>query len=407
MVTQDIKPVGNPTFFQDRLYHFQALRTLSGTCSGSADIAECLMTISKIREGDDESWFSEWRALAVQVEQQAIEYEKNAHHLSASSAYSRASNYYRTCEFFLHINPNDPRILQNWKKSKECFLSAMKYFPHPISEIKIPFENTHLPGYLCLSDSSNAVKPLLIVQTGFDGTQEELYFAIVKGALLRGYNCLTFEGPGQGAPLREQGLPFRYNWEQVITPVIDFARSIPQVEKDRIALMGLSMGGYLVPRALCFEKRVKIGIADGGLYDFHALGMKHAPPGTESFLDISFAANQIDKTVHSMTKENSTLRWAVYHGMYAFGAKTPSEWMRMTRPYTLKDVAKNISCSMLVCDSDQDFQMGDQSKQLYDALQCPKEYMLFTSKEGAGAHCQIGAMCLANERIFNWLDSHL
>jgi hypothetical protein len=38
------------------------------------------------------------------------------------------------------------------------------------------------------------------------------------GAVRRGYNCLTFDGPGQGAPLREQKLPFRYDWEKVVTP---------------------------------------------------------------------------------------------------------------------------------------------------------------------------------------------
>ncbi len=398
---------GNSIFFQDRLYQFQALRTLSGTPSGYADIAECLMAIKNITENDDEAWFSSWNALSRQVELQAQEYERNGHFLSASSSYSRASNYYRTCEFFLHTNPGDKRIYDNWKKSRDCFIKGMKYFSHPITQVTIPFESSHLPGYLCLSDSGNSQRPLLIVQTGFDGTQEELYFSIAKGALQRGYHCLLFEGPGQGGPLREQGLLFRYNWETVITPVIDFALDLPQIQKDQIALMGISMGGYLVPRALCFEKRVKLAIADGGLYDFHALCMKNTPPGTESLLDLSFACNQIDKTIEAMAKENSTIRWAIYHGMYAFGAKSPSEWLRMTRPYSLKDVVKNITCPMLVVDSDQDFQMGEQSKQLYNKLDCKKEYMLFTGSEGAGAHCQIGALSLANERIFNWLDSNI
>ena len=42
-------------------------------------------------------------------------------------------------------------------------------------------------------------------------------------ALARGYNCLIFEGPGQGELIREQRIPFRPDWEKVVTPVVDFA----------------------------------------------------------------------------------------------------------------------------------------------------------------------------------------
>lgn len=62
----------------------------------------------------------------------------------------------------------------------------------------------------------------LIVQTGFDGTAEELYFTRAVFALERGYNVLLFEGPGQGGALREQQLYFRPDWENVVTPVVDY-----------------------------------------------------------------------------------------------------------------------------------------------------------------------------------------
>ena len=42
--------------------------------------------------------------------------------------------------------------------------------------------------------------------------------------------------------------------------------------------MGLSMGGYLAPRAAAFEHRIKALIANGGVYDFHALYTRGAPP---------------------------------------------------------------------------------------------------------------------------------
>jgi hypothetical protein len=32
------------------------------------------------------------------------------------------------------------------------------------------------------------------------------------------------------------------------------------------------------------------------------------------------------------------------------------------------------------------------------------KYILFTAEEGAEEHCQIGALALSNQRIFDWLD---
>ena len=77
-------------------------------------------------------------------------------------------------------------------------------------------------------------------------------------AMQRGYHCLQFAGPGQGTAIRLQGLPFRPDWEKVVTPVVDFAVGLPGVDPERIALMGLSMGGALAPRAAAFEKRIKV-----------------------------------------------------------------------------------------------------------------------------------------------------
>ena len=84
---------------------------------------------------------------------------------------------------------------------------------------------------------------------GFDSTLEELYAYAAAAAVERGYNCLTFEGPGQGEVIYKKNLPFRYDWEKVATPISDFVISNQNefnVNPKRIALMGISMGGYLL-----------------------------------------------------------------------------------------------------------------------------------------------------------------
>ncbi|MEW6283195.1 MAG: alpha/beta hydrolase, partial [Candidatus Eremiobacterota bacterium] len=236
---------GEP-FFRDESFNFEFLRVIGCAPYKGADIGECLQVREAIREGDFESWYAGWYALAERIRRVGDECAAAGHTVSAREAWLRASNYYRSAEFYLHGNPKDPRILEAWGKSRDLFVKAAATFDPPIRPVRIPYQGTTLPGYLYRVDDSGVARPTLLIQTGFDGIQEEL-FPQAFAALERGYNVLTFEGPGQGAPLREQGLTFRPDWEKVLTPVVDYAVTLDEVDSDRIALMGLSLGGYLAP----------------------------------------------------------------------------------------------------------------------------------------------------------------
>jgi hypothetical protein len=110
-------------------------------------------------------------------------------------------------------------------------------------------------------------RPLLILNNGSDGSLLDMWLWGGAGATSRGYDCLTFGGPGQGYALWKQKLYFRPDREKVITPVVDFALSRPDVDPKRIAIQGISQGGYWVPRAVAFEKRIAAAVADPGVVD--------------------------------------------------------------------------------------------------------------------------------------------
>ena len=393
--------------FKDPQYSFQCLRTMGYSSTGGADIGECLSTAYRIKERNNESWYKEWYATAKRLEGAADRFLTEGHKKSAREAYFRASNYYRTAEFFLHTNPKDPRILKTWRKSRECFLKAAKLSESPIKSIKIPYEKTTLPGYLCLVDNSGKRRPLLIIHSGFDGTAEELYFEIGRLAVERGFNCLLFEGPGQGEVLRVQKIPFRPDWERVVTPVVDYAMKLPEVDPERIGLIGFSFGGYLAPRAVAFEHRIKVCVANGGVYDFYANAIKKCPPNIKEILKSKAASKAFDGEIMKIMNKDVDVGWFFGNGMFTFGAKTPTGFLKKLKPYNMRDCARKIKCNMLVVDSEGDKDLPGQAKQLFNALKCPKTYMLFTKVEGAGEHCQMGAMMISNERILNWLQSTL
>ncbi|MEC0225662.1 alpha/beta hydrolase family protein [Paenibacillus alba] len=229
---------------------------------------------------------------------------------------------------------------------------------------------------------------------------------VAMAALQRGYNCITFEGPGQGAVIREQQLPFRNDWEKVITPVVDYLLTRPEVDPQRIALMGMSLGGYLAPRAAAFEHRLAACIANDGVFSFKFSDMGREPD--EEFEgDLNNQAFNMEDFARDLMDQSTNVRWAVENGMFTYKADSIIDLVEKTEPFTLEGVADKIKCPTLVCEAENDHFFAGQPQQLYDALTCPKSLMKFTADEGAEEHCHIGALLLFNHRLFDWLDHTL
>ncbi|WP_247895541.1 S9 family peptidase [Azospirillum sp. TSH58] len=124
-----------------------------------------------------------------------------------------------------------------------------------------------LPGrFIPAEGFETRVRPLIVFTNGYDATITDLYFASAVAASRRGYHCLLFDGPGQGAMLYEHNVPLRPDWETVIGAVVDFAETLPLVDAARIALSGWSLGGHLAPRGASGEPRIAALIADPGTW---------------------------------------------------------------------------------------------------------------------------------------------
>jgi len=401
--------------FDDPTFSLQLLRAISETYYKGADIGECLSTAYRIKESDFESWYNEWLKTAKRVYNYAQECLKNGHKVSARESFLRASNYYRVAEFFI-IDPQDARSVETWKSSKECFRQAAQLFSPAFEPIQIPYEKTTLPGYFFkvddyfpTEDENEKQRPIIVAHGGFDSTLEELYFSAAAPALERGYNCLAFEGPGQGGVIRNQKIPFRFDWEKVVTPVIDFLLNNKEeycVDTQRIALMGISMGGYLAARAVAFEHRLSACILYNGVYDGkEALESSFPSPLLKAIDDGNKMV--VNTVIEILMETDSNIKFNIKHGIWTFGIDSPYELVKNSSKFTLKEIAQNIRCPTLVLDAEKDESFPGQPQKVYDALTCPKKYILFTVEEGAEEHCQCGAPSLSNQRIFDWVEETL
>jgi dienelactone hydrolase len=395
--------------FNDESFSYELLRAVGYSSYGGADIGECLETAARIQEGDFVGWHRAWKQTADRISAIGERALQGGHRVSARDAFLRASNYYRTGEFYLHGLDN-AAALESSRLARSKFEQAIALMPHRSTKLAIPYEGTTLPGYLFQPAADRGPRPTLLICTGFDGTQEELYMNVAQAAMDRGYNLLTFEGPGQGAVIREQRLYFRHDWEKVVTPVIDFALTRPEIDAGRLALLGVSYGGYFAARAAAFDHRLAALLVVDGLYDLYGAAVTMMVPaearGLLTQLDAA-QAPELDAFMERLKNAATGARWALNHGPWAFGVGSAREFVARLRSYTLKEVSGQIRCPTLVCEAENDQFFRGQPEEIFEALTCHKTYARFTAEDAAEEHCHVGAARLMNQRLFDWLDDVL
>jgi alpha-beta hydrolase superfamily lysophospholipase len=392
---------------KDQLFGAQTLRVMGAAPYGGADVGECLATLARVRGSDLTSWYDAWSATATRVLRLAEQEEATGREESARLAFFRASGYFRTAGSMLLGAPLDERVVDSNRRQTAAFRRGAQLLAMPPEQLEIPYGQTSLPGYLFRVNDNPTPRPLVILVGGYDGTAEELYFSNGAAALARGYHVLAFDGPGQGAALLQRRLVMRADWDQVVTPVLDFALRQPGVDAERVALIGLSLGGFLAPRAASVEHRLAACIADCGSYDlFEAALRRMPPPLAVGFMQGRPRATAILRAILGRLQHRPTAGWALRRGMLVHGAADPIEYLEMTREYTLKRHAARITCPTFVGNAEGD-DISICAPQLYDALTCPKEFVTFTAADGAGDHCESGARTLYHARSFGWLDALL
>jgi Prolyl oligopeptidase family len=224
------------------------------------------------------------------------------------------------------------------------------------------------------------------------------------GAIPRGYNFLTFDGPGQGYALWKQKLYFRPDWEKVISPVVDFAIGRPEVDAKKIAIQGISQGGYWVPRAVAFEKRIAAAIADPGVVDVSTSWAASLP---KPMLELLNAGRKAEFDGFMAKTLNPTTNWTLNFRMRPYGFTSYYDTFKAVTEYNLMAVAGQIRCPMLVTEPVNESYWPGQSRQLYDLLTSPKKLAHFSESDGADLHCEPKGTGLRDLRVFDWLDETL
>jgi pimeloyl-ACP methyl ester carboxylesterase len=384
--------------FDDTDFDGQLQRSVGKCDSGMANVGECLAIAGQITPGDRDSWYEAWSGFAGRLVAQADTALAAGHHISARDSYLRAAEYHRQAFFYHREDLDGPELRSAYLASVAAFHAALPLLDFPGEVL-----SGGATGYLFTPNGAapdGGRWPTILHIGGYDGTAEELY-ASVAPALVRGYAFAAIDGPGQGSVLYDQRIPMRPDWENVIGGIVDALITHPEIDPDRVVLVGRSFGGALAPRAAAGERRLAAMIVDPGQYDMGATVSARLG-------DLMAKVHDPDATAEFESLLTIPALWNLFKPrMTTHGVTTVREYLESMLLYTNVDTAASITCPSYVTDNETDLVSTGQGKLLFDALTCPKEFRLFTQAEGAEGHCEGMAPVVFWAAAYDWLDALL
>ena len=359
----------------------QTLRLVAQAQQGGGDVFDIARSCAKIEPGDKAGWEREWLQLAQATEARARTALAAGRKHTAICYFFHANQYYRMSDVFLTYAEND-RKAERFRKAQECFRAAAQLHQPKIEIITVRCgqnEKEEYDGYFCHPRDPQPGKwPAVLFLAGADAYAEEVYFG-ARPMVERGWAVLLVDTPGRGSSIYLKNIATRPDYEVPGKACIDYLTARPEVDANRIALLGISMAGYYAPRVAAFDKRVKALIAWSGcysilddLYDFCA----HLQPTCQRLL----------------------------------GGVSHEEARRRLKEFTMAGIAKNITCPTLITHGDKDTLMSvEGAKKLFAEVGAKdKTLKIYGQADGGGRiHCSHDFWAHNLPYMLDWLEERL
>ena len=374
---------GSYSIVSDAHFNFQLNRVIFWD-GGDAD--EICAACASIRSSED------WVQAFLSLEQKA-------------QAEGRTQNeiaYARMAEFFMY--DSDPQKRPQYEKAVALFDAYYAAFFESgrVSRHRVPYGGGFLPVMVAQAAHRHKATRAILLHGGNDSYFEELFFPMLYLAE-KGFDVYLFEDPGQGGVLRLQNMKFTHEWEKPVSAILD------HFHLSEVAIAGASLGGYLAPRAAAFEPRISHVIAWSIFPDFlHVVLSDHSSvfAGIIEKLLTSPLKGWMNGLYKKMMQKDERVRWNLLHGMYAYGARSPIEYIEKIQQFTLHGIADRIVQDLLVIGAREDHFIHPRLfHEEFDLLQHTRSLTLrlFSQKDDAGCHCNLGNTQKALDAMVSWL----
>jgi len=378
--------VSTTGFFTDPGFDFITRSMIGYAAQGVMDVGVVFATIARITDGDADSWYAAWTTTARKLHDQAAASRARKHVASAHRLYLAASEAYAQAIAFADGQTDPSTFSPTFALQSACWEAFIDTSAGVIERIAVPYEGSTLPGFLFRPDTSNRRRPTLVMTNGSEGSKSGLWAWGVASTLARGWNAFIYDGPGQQTMLFDRGIPFRGDWEKVVTPVVDCLVGRPDVDGAKLLAYGCSQAGYWLSRALAYEHRFVAAVVDPGVMDVSVPWLVALPPELVAILKAG--QREAFNAALSGAAENPKLAESLAARGRPFGKPTHFDTFAAALGYHLRDVVAKIKTPMLITDPDEETFWPGQSQELYDRLTCPRELIRFSRNDGANWHCE-------------------
>jgi hypothetical protein len=393
-------------FFHNQDFDYDLRVVLGHSVSGAADVGEVLAAVESVGERDHEAWFTAWSDLGSRIRDDAVDQAAAGHDISASRTYLRAATYLGIALNAVASLPSTDALLPTFRAHRDAWDSFVDTTPVSIARVSIPYEGSELPGYFFRAWGGAQAGRTLIMNNGSDAPISSMWAFGGSGALVRGYNVLMFDGPGQQSMLFERGVPFRHDWEAVITPIVDYLLGRDDVDRNKIALYGASQAGYWVPRALAFEHRIAAAVVDPGVVDVSTSWTSHLPKSMMKLL-ADGEREKFDRDMELALKFSPDLARTWSFRARPYKTEGYYDTIKAVLNYRLDNVASSIKTPLLITEPEGEQFWPGQSRKLAELTPSVSTLVPFTAAEGANLHCEPLARSLVDQRMFDWLEDNL
>ncbi len=335
--------------------------------------------------------FEKWITLFTEAGEKAV---GEGNHLKAAVCY-RAAQFYALSD----AKDSQGRFLKEtlYETCMEHFDAHYRAFPE-IQYVRVPFQSGYLPVYSMKPDEPKGV---IVLHGGYDSLIQE-FLAFLPYFAGKGYETYFFEGPGQGEVLMRCRMRMTPEWEHCTSAVLDYFRL------DDVTLIGISLGGYLAPRAAAYDKRIRRVVMFDLIYDFYGAITQKMGEKKARFFDYMTAhpRNLLWKWLGKKLDENYFTRWLLGQGYAIYeNVHTPCEYFNCIKQYNTRQISPLLTQDVLVLAGTEDLYTiyyEEQLRALTNARTVTGR--LFTEDEHAGHHCQIGNVPLVLDTIESWIE---
>ncbi len=362
-----------------------------------------------------QSVYDEFIAQANRLQESALEAQKAHHVVTARSRFIRAAKYYAQALYWVLGTSTPDGEADVYTVMDTMFTAGMKLMAPRPEQVEIRYEGGTLPAWFVKPERGGARRPTIIMNNGSDGQNVDMLAQGGLAALERGYNVVIFEGPGQGSQLFLHDVPFRSDWERVITPIVDYLETRTDVNLDQVAIRGISFGGLLVPRAAAHEHRLGAVVADPGsiktILDYPPIIRDIAHENSAD--DINSAWNATVVPGATPEQKFSLMKTFEIFTEDAHAAAKRGELVTdfaavaaQLERYDITEQLDAIASPTLVTQYEGDVNFTTEGRTLYEGLTRAKsrKFVEFTAVNGAQYHCGPLAPQVSNEACWDWVD---